>query len=130
MKTTIHILLLYFCIGAILPKGDFSQLVKINDLMEHYDLHQKEAWAVGKTVSLFDFFYLHFVEGGDDHHDNENQHESLPFQNITSTTFQLIQLTYTTNTHQEIAQNNTINFRSKFYSEEAIFSIFHPPTNL
>ncbi|MFT4762423.1 MAG: hypothetical protein ACI9XO_002999 [Paraglaciecola sp.] len=81
MKYFAHILLLYFSLGPYLPKGDFNQLLKFNDLQAHSVLHQSEAIAAGQTISFSDFLYLHFVDGDEHQHENEDDHERLPFHN-------------------------------------------------
>ena len=85
MKIVAHILLIYFSIGACIPNSDFSQLLKVNDMMAHFDLHQKEAQANGETISFSDFLYIHFLNENNNHqHDENDSHENLPFQNITT----------------------------------------------
>lgn len=84
MKVVAYIMLFYFTLGALLPKSDFSQLLKVNDLLEHYALHQQEAEAVGEVCVFTEFLYLHFVSNDDHQHDQQDEHEQLPLQSLSS----------------------------------------------
>lgn len=127
MKLTAYIMIFYFTLGACIPKCDFSQLLKINDLMEHYELHQKEAIALGKTVNFSEFLLLHFFNAEQHEHDSENSHDNLPLQNFTTsivlciTTPQLFPTSF-----NQIIERSLPNFHSH-YIKTITFDIFHPP---
>ena len=70
--------------GAIIPKCDFSQLTKLDDLFLHYQVHQEEAKANNTAISLADFLYIHFVSGDEHEHNNSENHQKLPLQTISS----------------------------------------------
>ncbi|MFK7933731.1 MAG: hypothetical protein AB8G22_09485 [Saprospiraceae bacterium] len=121
-----YILLILFCTGAGIPKGDFSQLTKINDLMEHYQLHQEEATALGEAITFVDFLYLHFITGEEHQHDTEDDHNNLPLQQFATTTFLLtatefscgLSLPLTPSVKQEIIA---------IFSSEVVAPLYHPP---
>ena len=85
MKFGTYILIFYFFIGACIPKNDFSQLLNIYDLVEHFEEHQQEALAVGEAISFSEFLLLHFFETEQHQHDSDNSHDNLPLKNITTT---------------------------------------------
>jgi len=127
MKISAFILLFYFIIGACIPQGDFSQLLKLNNLMKHYELHQEEARAIGKTVSFSSFLYIHFIDSDEHQHDGEEDHESLPFQNISSsTTFYLTSFQATAIPRPHFTEQ-LIPSTGSFVQEDISFDIFHPP---
>ncbi len=74
----------YFLIGSMIPRTDFSQLMHLNDLVEHYHLHVEEALAEGESISFSAFLYLHFVNPEDHKHDHEDEHDGLPMHSISS----------------------------------------------
>lgn len=82
MKIITFILAIYMLIGSLIPKTDFSQLLHLKDMMEHYTLHQEEATVAGNAFGLIDFIYIHFINPDahelDDH--EKNHDEQLPFQ--------------------------------------------------
>ncbi len=79
MKITANILAIYFLLCSFIPRTDFSQLLRLKDLQEHYQLHRQEALAAGKDVSLQEFLYNHFVEQNNhEHPDDGGGHDSLP----------------------------------------------------
>ena len=128
MKIFVHILLLYFSLGACLPKGDFSQLLKFNDLQEHYVLHQNEAVAAGTGISFSKFLYLHFIDGGEHQHENENNHNNLPFQNITSSITCYIAPCPVAFVHLSIVTESMLPSYNTLLPEGIAFDIFHPPS--
>ncbi len=127
MRIITYLLLSYFTLGALIPQGDFSQLLKLNDLMEHYDLHQKEAILLGEDISFSAFLYLHFIDGEEHEHEDENDHDNLPFQNITSPIVlcpaSSPMLTAFVN---DIAEANLPTYNSVFQAG-ITFDIFQPP---
>lgn len=128
MKITAHILLIYFSIGACIPNCDFSQLLKLGNLMEHYDEHQEEALAIGETISFSEFLYIHFIDGDEHQHENEDHHENLPLQNITSPiTFYLAINLPSLNTTTKVFTKTVLPFYPSILQDELASNIFHPP---
>ena len=127
MKVSASILLFYFILGACIPKGDFSQLLKFNNLLEHYKLHQEEVRIIGKTVSFSSFLYLHFIDGDEHQHDDEDDHKTLPFQNISSSITFYITSSPTTPISSSDFTKQVTPLSSTLLQEDISFDIFHPP---
>ena len=121
-----RILLVYFSLGAFFPKGDFSQLLHLDDLIEHYTEHKEEALIIGETISFNKYLYLHFV-GGENHSHDENDHEDLPFQSFSSS------ITFYFSSDLQNATNSVENksvslpLYNSIIEDEISFDIFHPP---
>lgn len=120
-------MIFYFSLGACIPKCDFSQLLKINDLMEHYGLHQKEAIALGKAVNFSEFLMLHFFNAEQHEHDDENSHDNLPLQNFTTSI--ILCITTPQSLHSSFKQliERTLPAFDSPYIKTITFDIFHPP---
>ncbi|MEZ4932518.1 MAG: hypothetical protein R2788_10410 [Saprospiraceae bacterium] len=85
MKFTAYILAsLPPLLGSFIPRTDFSQLLRLKDLQEHYQLHCQEAEMAGKEVCLQEFLYDHFIEHNDHEHAEKNgcSHEGLPMHSL------------------------------------------------
>lgn len=85
MKAVTYLLLFYFALGALMPRCDFSQLLTVNNLLQHFETHQLEAQSEGQALSFVNFLYIHFVEGDQHQHNSPAEHQNLPMQNISST---------------------------------------------
>ena len=127
MKIVAHILLIYFSIGACIPNSDFSQLLKVNDMMAHFDLHQKEAQAIGKTVSFTNFLYIHFLNENHQHDENES-HENLPFQNITTSVNFYLATSHPTLFLPKSHSEAVLPLYNLLPQQSVVFDIFHPPS--
>ena len=84
MKSVTYLLIFYFALGALMPRCDFGQLSKVNNLFQHYSLHRQSVATEGQELSFFDFLYVHFVEGNQHQHGNPGEHQNLPMHNISS----------------------------------------------
>jgi len=126
MKLWLHLFILYFSAGACLPHSDFSQLQNLPDLIEHFHEHKQEALLEGQSIDLLDFLYMHFVSG-EDHHDDEGNHEGLPFQNISPASSCLLTVHAA---WPEFRSSGHVSF-SHIYQDKCLpgisASIFHPP---
>ena len=80
LKLTANILAFYLLLGSFIPRTDFSQLLKLKDLQEHYQLHQLEAKLAGIEFTLQEFLYDHFIQPDGHEHEGEEDHESLPMK--------------------------------------------------
>jgi len=129
MKLIVHyILLIYFSIGACIPNCDFSQIGQLNDLLEHYELHQTEALELGIELSFTEFLYIHFIEGDEHQHQNENNHRNLPLYSISSGIMLFFnQLIDTRNFIVQVMGKRKIIYLDTFYINPFINRIFHPP---
>ena len=73
----------WFLLGGLIPLGDYSQLMKMPDLMEHYRLHQAEASASGEKSTFFQFIDEHYFSPRNHQHQGENDHPDLPMYHIS-----------------------------------------------
>lgn len=74
-------MIIYLGLGSLIPRADFSQLAKIDHLLQHFELHQRENPELGFS----DFLYMHLIEGDDHQHSNADDHENLPLKKIQTT---------------------------------------------
>lgn len=109
-----------------MPKCDFSQLSKLMDLVEHFELHQEEALAIGETLSLVSFLYLHFITSEEHEHDDHQEHKNLPLQKISNSLFFFLTNPTTTFINKNLPQEK-LKYTPKLYISKFIASIFHPP---
>ena len=71
---------IYFTIGSLFPLSDFSQLLQIGELLEHYEQHRSTI-TDDSQLSFYEVFVIHFMNH-DDHEDPE--HANLPLMSIDS----------------------------------------------
>jgi hypothetical protein len=133
MKLTALSLAIYLFIGSLFPQMDYSQLGRMDDLLEHFEIHNQELVDNGlDTISFIEFFQLHFISKKQhDHPDEEDHHGKLPFQTINtslvlaqSSSPVLMQL------HVPTQLQATILFTNTFYTSDYITAIFQPPAIL
>ena len=130
MKGVALILAFYLFLGGLFPQMDYSQIGRMDDLLEHYREHKTEVLNAGqKAICLFEFIQLHFItQHKHDHPDGEENHANLPFQSIHSSLI-LIQvnaaelLPFFTNKNKPIQ----IPFAENFQPSEFISSVFLLP---
>ncbi|NNE30374.1 MAG: hypothetical protein HKN16_12105 [Saprospiraceae bacterium] len=116
----------YFSFGACMPRTDFSQLLKLDELSEHYQLHVEEANQVGEEMTLSSFLYLHFIVGDEHQHEGED-HEDLPLQNITSS-ISMIAAVLEQHTERNIFDAQILHsFFGTSLLKGVSSDIFHPP---
>jgi hypothetical protein len=83
MKSIAYMLAFYFLLGSLFPGTDFSQLIRLAHLLEHFELHQQHAAQRDQSLSLAAFLLDHFWnpdrhEPGDAGH----HHQDLPLQSV------------------------------------------------
>jgi hypothetical protein len=86
LSTVAKFLAFYLLIGSLLPGNDFSQLLRLENLFEHYGQHQAEArerHEAGESFLAFCWSHLN-TPNGHDHHDGGASHQGLPLQSIGS----------------------------------------------
>lgn len=128
MKFLNYILIVYFSFGACIPKCDFSQIGQLDDLLEHFELHQQEARKSGLRISFREFLYIHFIEGDEHQHPNENEHQDLPLYSVSSSILLFLeQVDCVWNSIATIRQEREIAFQNSFYLNPFINQVFHPP---
>ncbi len=71
-------------VGGLFPRTDFSQLMHVPALLAHYDMHRAEARAAGRAFDLFDFVWLHFIEGDSHVHAQGDPHDELPYYHLSN----------------------------------------------
>ena len=78
----------YFLLGSLIPGTNFSDLIHIPDLVNHYALHMEEAALLNEDYSLLRFINDHFINP-DKHTQGEHDqdHQDLPLRNIASSMF-------------------------------------------
>ncbi len=115
-------------LGGLFPRTDFSQLLHLRALADHYRLHQQEAAAMGQAFGPFDFLWLHFVEGDSHRHADSRQHEELPCHHVCSCVHVFVQqLTATLPEVQEFAVVERSFRLPSFYLLDVVTDFFRPP---
>lgn len=71
----------YLFFGALFPRNDFSQLLKVQDMWEHYQEHLLSSPEADWRSFLCEHF-IHPEKHADDQH--TNQHEELPLMSLSS----------------------------------------------
>jgi len=116
-------------IGSFIPRTDFSQLVYLGDLKEHYQAHQAAAKLNNTSITFLEFLCQHFIDSN--HHseeDHEEDHHKLPLQtlnnfvNLMVSHSDLPEFTFTTNRFLP-----TISYQSPFYLSGFLSNMVHPP---
>lgn len=82
MAFTAKFMAFYLLLGSFLPQTDFSQLLKLNKLMEHYDFHVEQAQAQGDVFSFGEYLCIHFIHP-DQHEHNDSSHNDLPLHTFS-----------------------------------------------
>ncbi len=116
-------------IGSLIPRTDFSQLVYLGDLKEHYQEHKAEAAQRNQPITFFDFLYQHFIDSNQHSDvDHEEDHHQLPLQtmngftNFMVTNSFLLHFEWPINTFLPI-----ISYQSRFYLTGFLSNMVHPP---
>jgi len=116
-------------IGSFIPRTDFSQLVYLGDLKEHYLEHKAEAAAQDLSITFFEFLYQHFIDSNQHSDaDHEDDHHELPLQTMNNfvemmvTTSLLPHFEWSTTTFLPI-----ISYQSPFYLSGFLSNTVHPP---
>lgn len=124
-----YILLIYFSIGTCIPNCDFSQISQLDNLSKHYELHQIEALELGAELSFTEFLYIHFIEGDEHQHQNENNHQNLPLHALSNGIILFFNLPIDTKKLiVQVIEKRKETYLNTFYINPFINQIFHPPT--
>ena len=130
MKITALLLAFYMLIGSFIPRTDFSQLVYLGDLKEHYLEHKAEAAEQNLSITLFEFLYQHFIDSNEHSDvDHEEDHHQLPLQTMNS----FINLMITSSFFLDFKWSTTtflltITYQSPFYLSGFLSNMVHPPS--
>jgi len=115
----------------LIPNADFSQLARIDQLLEHYAIHQTEATDQGQEISFVSFLYLHYVLKDDHQHSDASSHQQLPLGSLTAPAiFYLNNPTAILPNKATFVAKQFISFRSQLISPGFVTSVFHPPAIL
>ncbi|NNE27264.1 MAG: hypothetical protein HKN09_10505 [Saprospiraceae bacterium] len=127
MKGLIYLLLFQFSLGACIPKTDFSQLLKLNYLIEHYQLHVEEARLLGQSFDVFDFIYIHYINPDEHVSPEGHDHENLPLKSMTVSTGFIAESSQDLNFNIDPTLIES-NFKYEDFQSVLIgVNIFHPP---
>lgn len=129
LKITSLVLAFYMLIGSFIPKTDFSQLLHLSDMVEHYQLHKKNAVAQGLNFCLVDFVKVHVLSSEQHEHDNTDDHKKLPCQSPHVSVllfsivvkFDILDVSFPT-------VLNELSFQNNFHLTGFIKSLIHPPS--
>ena len=131
MKAVAIFLAVYLFIGSLFPANDFSQLLQISHLLNHYENHQREMGKSTSDYSLFDFFVEHYISAGNHEHVNGNAHDNLPFQSLNSS------INFHVAAHSFQLESNKIIpiifnfffFKNRFYLSGFLSKTIKPPSS-
>jgi hypothetical protein len=117
--------LLFLQIGSIqfLPGGYFGQLLIIDNLLDHWDLHQ----TADPEIKFSDFILEHFVPLTE--HKEQHSHEKLPFHDIAIAHFSFIEVPSLNNVlfDKDSSFINIIELNQLFISFYNGNGVYHPP---
>jgi hypothetical protein len=74
------LIVLFFLFLYLFSSTEFSELLKVNVLIEHFAEHKIET----KTLSFSQFLYMHYIKHGKDNGDG-NKDDKLPFHSDSET---------------------------------------------
>ena len=80
MKFASLLLSFHILLGSLLPHADYTELSKLPELCEHYQLHQRQS---NGQLGLADFLALHYTDRA---HQQSEDDVQLPFQHHHSCT--------------------------------------------
>lgn len=75
---------LYMLVGSFFPRTDFSQLVKVANVVEHYRQHQADQRFGDAQLSLRQFFEIHFIAPNEHQEFPGHEHGDLPFHTVNT----------------------------------------------
>lgn len=129
MKISAGILAFYLLLGSFFPRNDFSQLLGLPYLLEHFQEHLETAKLDNQSIDFFDYLWMHFVESKDhkDSHDRQS-HEKLPLHNSpVSFDYLFYMLSWPVKSAIPFAAQENSQVYS-WSSSDFIFTVFRPPS--
>lgn len=129
MKLTALMLAFYMLVGGLLPRSDFSQLLHAQDLLNHYDLHVIEAVQEGKTFTVQDFLWVHFIQpDGHEHSSDHDAHHNLPGYSCNTSFLMLALELPIIQDYFKIKIADLPNFfHNSLFLKGFLSTLFHPP---
>ena len=123
MKLASLLLNFHILLGSLLPHADYTELSKLSDLYEHYQLHQRQS---NGQLGLADFLALHYTNQA---HQQSEDDVQLPFQHHHSYTaivfFFLPDINFQ---FTPLLMRASMGFRwLSFFFPSYLSSIFQPP---
>ncbi|MCU0350461.1 MAG: hypothetical protein MUF43_06455 [Flavobacterium sp.] len=122
MKKIAAILLVFLFMCA---NTSIGQLLKIPNLIEHYNEHKNELTTA--SISFIDFLESHYSKNAEN---NPEEHQDLPFKTfeITSTVFVLVNNTnFQIQPRKAVISNKQKFFYQQSFKSNLISSIWLPP---
>ncbi len=119
---------LYMLVGSLFPRTDFSQLVKVGNVVEHYRQHQADWRFSGEQLSLVQFLEIHFIAQDEHQQFPGHEHSDLPFHTVNTSQHYMVD-TYPGLPHLDRISTRIVH---QFFYAALSFSnfsggIFHPP---
>lgn len=78
MRALVFVFGFFMVLGALMPGNDFSQLVRLVGLIDHYQEHCEEE---GESIDFWAFLDEHY-SNTDAHSHSEHDHSDLPLKQI------------------------------------------------
>lgn len=89
MNKVAWFLLLQIGLTALIPRADLSQLGLISNLYTHFSVYHASENYPSKVMAFLGFITKHY--GANQHeHQDEDEHDQLPFKDFTSSVFFLL----------------------------------------
>ena len=116
-------------IGSFIPKTDFSQLLHVSDMLEHYQLHKKTAVVQGQDFCVVEFIKAHILPAEEHDHDESEEHENMPCQSPhVSVLLFAIDIKSNVSDISFPTFFNELSFQNNFYLKGFIKSLIQPPS--
>ena len=120
----------YLFLGSLIPRTDFSQLLHLADLAEHYQTHAEAAEVKGEEFSLHDFLCIHYFHPEKHEHEDESAHEQLPchcFPTVSSLVLAMSDTRVSTPRILENSQEDAHTYLNRFHLSGNPAILEHPP---
>ena len=128
MKFTAQILAFYMFIGSFIPMSDFSQLIHLPDVVEHYQLHVEEAQKSGVKFVFLDFLKIHSFNADGHQHSGNDDHDNCPFQFFhSSNSFVLTTADFSFSGLKALSILENLSYKNAFYLNGFVSTETQPP---
>lgn len=72
----------YFFVGGLYPNTDFAQLWHTASALQHFKLHESQAYTRGIEFTVWTFIRDHYINPESHAHDDLADHEKLPAKHL------------------------------------------------
>ncbi|GEM_PF-1381602 len=129
LKLTSYAMAGWMLIGSLFPRTDFSQLLRLRSLVDHYQLHQIEAQEGGRAYGWADFLWQHFWDCDSHQHPDQSAHDELPCHQsfVASVQMWLEDFSSGWSMDLDLMVRKRAFFTPTYISLELAFEFFHPP---